>query len=459
MKRPNVLLLYTDQQRWDTIRSGGNELMQTPNLDRLATDGALFDMAFCNCPVCMPSRMSMLSGRYPAAMRIAANGIEMPPDVPCIHNVLDLYDYHTANIGKLHFKNHASQFRDHREPHPDYGFDTLVLSDEPGCYDDAYITWVERKDPASVPNCRCNTPPAWTGQTVRVHPRGTESPHVFGGPEQLTHTAFVADETCDYIRRHAHNPFFCIAGFYAPHAPINPPQRFVDLYSEPDMPLPHRNDGENFRDVSDDQWRKIKAHYYGLCSHIDDQVGHILNTLDEVGLAENTIVIHTADHGEHLGDHGLIAKGSFHDSCSRVPLVIRYPDAFGGGTSRSEIVEAADLAPTILDWCGVQIPPYMQGRSLRPLLEGRDYQPRSSAFIELRNPFGHAYKAVRTHDYTYCRYSDGRDILVDAASDPHQLQNVASDIHKQDLLHSAREEMLRRWFDVEGQYPTRSGSY
>ena len=157
MKRPNVVLLYTDQQRWDTLRCAGNPHIHTPNLDALAARGMLFENAFCNSPVCMPSRQSMLSGLYPSVTGTTCNGIEMPESIPCLHNILGAYGYHTAQIGKLHFKNHSN--RDHREMHPSYGFDTMILSDEPGCYDDAYIKWVAEHDPSQVDACRCMTPP------------------------------------------------------------------------------------------------------------------------------------------------------------------------------------------------------------------------------------------------------------------------------------------------------------
>ena len=164
MKRPNVLMLYTDQQRWDTIRYGGNTHIITPNLDRLAQEGVLMENAYCNNPVCMPSRQSMLSGLYPSTLGCTTNGIEMREDVWTIPRILGNYGYTTANIGKLHFKNHSN--RDHREPHPSYGFDTLILSDEPGCYDDAYIQWVSGHDPEQVENCRVSTPPAWQDKPV-----------------------------------------------------------------------------------------------------------------------------------------------------------------------------------------------------------------------------------------------------------------------------------------------------
>lgn len=458
MRRPNILLLYTDQQRWDTIGYAGNPHIITPNLDRLARQGVLFDRAYCNCPVCMPSRQSMLSGQYPSSLGSVCNGIEMPEDVPTLPTILKPYGYRTANIGKLHFKNHSN--RDHREPHPTYGFDVLVLSDEPGCYDDAYIKWVEMRDPDQVPNCRCDTPPAWRGEPIHIHPRNTHEPYVFDGPEHLTHTAFVASETIRVLEQFKDEPFFIIAGFYAPHTPLNPPQRFVDMYDPDRLLAPLMNPDENRLGLSEAEWRRVKAFYYALITHVDDQIGRILQAVEDLGLAEDTIIIFTSDHGEHLGDHGLIQKGPpGYDSCARVPLIISRPGMPSAGQIRTELVEAVDLAPTILDYCGVQIPPFFQGRSIRPLLEGRPYEPRSSAFIEHRVPFGASWKTVRTDRYKYCVSNAGEELLFDLEEDPGELYNRAGEPVYRDVLQAMREELLRRWFTVERQYPLRTGEY
>lgn len=457
MKRPNVLLLYTDQQRWDTIHCAGNEHILTPNLDALAAGGVLLQNAFCNSPVCMPSRHSLLSGQYPSAIGSVCNGIEMRLDVPTLHTILKPYGYHTGNLGKLHFRNHAN--RDHREPHPSYGFDTLILSDEPGCYDDAYIKWVEQKDPSQVENCRCGTPPAWTGEPIEKA-RDMHEPYLFEGPEELTHSAFVAEETVRYIGRHWDEPFFAIAGFYAPHAPLNPPARFVDMYDPSRLPLPVMNEGEDRFGLSDDEWRKVKAYYYALVSHVDDQVGKILAALDEAGVRDDTVVIFTSDHGEHLGDHGAAGKGPPGlDSCTHVPLIVSHPGRIRAGMVRPELIEAVDVAPTVLDYCGVQAPPFFQGHSFRRLLEGGDYAERHSAYIEYRRPLGASWKTVRTHDFKYCACNSGRQMLFDLKEDPHELRNVSADPDYREALQTMRMELLRRWFDVERQYPLRTGVY
>ena len=481
MNRPNVLFLSTDQQRRDAL-GAVNGLVKTPNLDALAASGALFDHSFATTPVCMPSRMSTLSGRYHGALGIRSNGAEMPEDIPCLQHILSAYGYHTANIGKLHFRNHASAFRDHRRPHPRYGFDTLILSDEPGCYDDAYLAWVAARDPDAVDLCRADTPPAWTGTPVRRHPRRVQEPYPFAGPEHLTHSAFVADETCSFLERTT-EPFFCIAGFYAPHPPVNPPQRFVDWYDEAAMPLPTRNPGEEVDGVDDAGWRRARAYYLALVSHVDEEVGHILATLDERGLRDRTLIVFTSDHGEHLGDHGRTGKGSPEDSSSRVPLILaggrpqpvgrRQPQGQASGGRRSsstdsrsipagkripEITESVDLAPTILDWCGVQQPPEMAGRSLTPLLTGMGYEPRSSAYLELQHDRRAGYKAVRTYDHLYVRHGGGDEELFDLNRDPAQLTNLAGDPEMREVLAELRGELVHRTFDVDAFRP-RTGQY
>jgi len=414
MKRPNVIILYTDQQRWDTINCAGFEYMHTPNLDKLAAEGVLFNNAFCNNPVCMPSRQSMLSGQYPSTIGCSTNGIEMPLDVPVLPDILKSYGYVTGNMGKLHFKNHAN--RDHREPHPRYGFDELILSDEPGCYDDAYIKWIETKAPGMVDKCRTSTPPCYDGEAFNVHPRGTQHPYVFEGPEDLTHAAFVAEESCEFIKRHKDHPFFLISGFYAPHPPLNPPQRFVDMYDPEKMPLPIMNESEQSNlGISGRRWQLSKAYYYAMISHVDDQIKRIIKTLEEQGLKDDTLIIFTSDHGEHLGDHGHMQKGPpGMDSCIHVPLIISYPAKINEQGRCEDLVEAVDLAPTVLDYCGVQIPPFFQGQSLFSLLQEKNYSPRSSAFMEFKSPFEISWKTIRTKEFKYCASSKGEELLFDA---------------------------------------------
>jgi len=141
-----------------------------------------------------------------------------------------------------------------------------------------------------------------------------------------------------------------------------------------------------------------------------------------------------------------------------VPLILSFPGRFGG-QKHAELIEAVDLAPTILDYCGVQAPPFFQGRSFRRLLAGGDYEPRASAYIEHKDPFNRSWKAVRTHEFKYCAANNGSELLYDLVADPHEQRNVAADLTYADALHAMRHELLRRWFTVENQYPLKTGKY
>ncbi|MFW6256972.1 MAG: sulfatase, partial [Bacillota bacterium] len=244
--RPNVLLLYTDQQRKDSLGCYGNEKAITPNLDRLAAKGAKLNNFYVQASVCTPSRMSFLTGRYCSSLGVGTNGVSFTEvDAVPLHQLLKPYGYHTGQLGKLHFDPHAK--RNHKDPAPDYGFDTFILSDEPGCYDDAYIKWVEKVSPKQVDKVRCKLPPAaydYDKKSYSDVPRSTHKPYTFAGDEDLTHSSFVASQVCNYLENQENNePFFAIAGFYAPHSPVNPPQRFVDMYDPEELSLPEI--GEN----------------------------------------------------------------------------------------------------------------------------------------------------------------------------------------------------------------------
>ncbi|HBR94583.1 MAG TPA: hypothetical protein DEA90_10505 [Opitutae bacterium] len=355
--RPNILLLLTDQQRWDTLAAAGCSWMQTPNLDRLAARGTLFTNAFCNSPLCMPSRQSMLSGRYPAAAGCTGNGVEMREDMPNAATLLGSAGYHTANIGKLHFKNHAH--RDHSEPHPSYGFDTLLLSDEPGLYKDAYTTWLQARGLNDIRTWTLESAPG-LGHDFRIGgpSREVTAPLPFEGPDDATHSAWVARETCDFLSQHVNDHFFCIAGFFAPHSPINPPQKWLDAYRDTEVPLPVMNESERESlGLSDEEWIRIRRSYYALVSHVDEEIGRILDHLDELGLSENTLVVFTSDHGEHLGDHGQIHKGPPGlNSCAHVPMIVAAPGKMDitRGNQSSELVELVDFLPTCLDFARIK---------------------------------------------------------------------------------------------------------
>lgn len=464
-KRPNVLLIYTDQQRYDSLRCLGNSLAITPNLDRIAERGALFQNFFVQNPVCAPSRMSMLTGRYCSSTTVGCNGHSLPDHLTPINHLLKPYGYHTAQIGKLHFNPHAK--RCHKDPTPTYGFDTFILSDEPGCYDDAYTKWVESVNPEMLNKVRTSLPPAafhYKQPEYSNKPRETHKPYVFEGEENYTHSAFVTSEICNFIKKHKNETFFAIAGFYSPHPPIDPPERFLDMYNIKDMPLPKVGENETFRsnlkDITSSGWQEIISYYLALVSHVDNCVGKIINVLEKENLFDNTMVIFTSDHGEYLGDHGRIQKGMpGHDCIIKVPLIISYPEKIKPGKNISQLTEAVDIVPTILDYCGIQTPRFVQGKSLKNLLDGKTTTHKDDILVEFFRPYGIKQTTVRTNSYKYYYSTKGEEILFDLENDPFELENIVDKNTYSKILSDMRKRMAMRLMDAAFKGNEQSAEY
>lgn len=464
MRRPNILLLYTDQQRWDALGANGNTDIQTPHLDQLAHEGINFDHYFVQNPVCMPSRLSFLTGQYPSTLGITHMGVPVPEDAVTLPHLLRNYGYHSANIGKLHFRPHAN--RDHREPHPDYGFDHLEISDEPGPYADAYRAWVAAQAPAELDNISLGLPP-----TTEIWQRAMGIEDGIKHPDErfpikalpcasrsdLTHTAFVADQTIDYIDRHQADPFLCIAGFYSPHSPWVAPQEYIDRYDADALTLPtfppeveaHR--GRRDTDPhSDAALRQAHLGYYAMVSEVDHHVGRILAQLDELGLADNTIVVFTSDHGEWLGEHLKYGKGyPGHDCITRVPLLVRWPGGQAApGRTESGLVEGVDVVPTLLECAGIQVPYHLQGQSLYPALLAREWSGKAGALTEM-----HGWKTLRNAQYRYLITADGREQLYDLTADPDAYRNLSDDPAHGAIVAQLRRQLLTHQLAGERPLP------
>ena len=367
MRRPNFLIIYTDQQRWDALGASGNPQICTPHLDRLARASVSFDHCFVQNPVCMPSRLSFLTGQYPSTLGVTHMGVPVPEDTVTLPRLLAPYGYRSANIGKLHFQPHAN--RDHRTHHPAYGFHHLEISNEPGSYEDAYRAWVRRHAPDQLPFISWGLAPmteVWQ-QTMGLqdgidHPaeRFPKRPLPARCRDDITHTAFVAEQSIEFMRQQAHSGqhFLCIAGIYSPHSPWVAPQKYFDLYDPASLTLPSYppevDAQRNARNFPDEELRLARQGYYGQVSEVDHHVGRMLAALEELGLAEDTVVIFTSDHGEWLGEHLRYGKGyPAHDQCSRVPLLMRLPGNAAPGRTDSGLTEALDVLPTILDLAAI----------------------------------------------------------------------------------------------------------
>lgn len=457
MKRPNILLIYTDQQRWDALGASGNNEIHTPNLDKLAAGGAFFSQHFVQNPICMPSRASFMSGRYPSSLGITHMAVPVPEETMTLPKYLRNYGYRTANIGKLHFLPHAN--RDHRNVHPNYGFDHLEISDEPGCYEDAYRAWVRMKAPGQLPYLSLGLPPAtevWYElmniQDHIEHPeREPKHAVAFPGRSDVTHSTFVTEQTIEFIRRDRPEPWLCVSGFYSPHAPWVAPQEFLDLYDPDQLTLPEyppefeaKRSGKYF---SDYELRSVKHGYYAMISEVDYCVGKLMQELKDTGQDENTIVIFTSDHGEYLGDHLRYQKGYPGEDCiSRVPLIIHHPKM--NPQKIEGIVEAVDVLPTILECCAVPVPSILQGESLAPALRGEAFPGKKCAIMEYDQ-----WRNIRTADFRYLCESDGKEGLYDIRTDPAQYHNLAGEPEYQDELSRMRKLMLQRMIEINQPIP------
>ncbi len=457
MRRPNILILYTDQQRWDALGANGTPDIKTPPLDRLAADGVNFDRYFVQNPVCMPSRLSFLTGQYPGTLGVTHMGVPVPPDTVTLPRLLGGYGYTSANIGKLHFLPHAN--RDHREPHPDYGFDHLEISDEPGSYEDAYRAWVRRTAPDQLDYVSLGEAPSaidWKKamgiDDGIVHPedRFPKKPLPFRGRSDVTQAAFVADQTMQFISENQQQPFLCISGFYSPHSPWVAPQEYLDLYDPAQLAIPEfppEIDARRSADAfSDEELRGAHHGYYAMVSEVDACVGRILAHLDALQLANDTIVVFTSDHGEWLGEHLKYGKGyPGHDCVTRVPLIVRWPASVAApGRTVSDIAEGIDVVPTLLAAAGIQAPYHLQGQSLLSALEGGDPSTRGVALTEM-----HGWKTLRTDNLRYVVEADGKEMLFDLDADPHAYVDVAGSENYATTLADVRHQLLQRLLDRE----------
>jgi len=481
--RPNILLITTDQQRYDGVGANGNSLIRTPRLDGLAAQGVRFERCYIQNPVCMPSRASLLTGRYCQNHGVRKNGTPLDPAQPNLAQALLAAGYHTASIGKIHLLPHWG--RDYEQPHPslEYGFRTMINSDEPGCYHDEYLRWVEREHPEYLEAVRAPLPvppgSAIPPSYVNVPGgRGLFDGRRLEAPAEVSHTGWVATESIRFLEAHAERarsgeePFFLHAGIYAPHPPLFAPAPYDTMYDPAALPLPRRRPGElddkpaHFRaaarrnlEIADGEWRRAKAFYYGMVSLADAQIGRILDALDRLGLAEQTLVVFTSDHGEALGDHYVTGKGPTNYDCIvRVPLLMRWPEGgLPAGRVVRGLVEHVDVCATLLAAAGVPAYPGMKGMSLLPLARGETERGRPDVLIEFRDVLsGFSVKTIRSERYKYTRSRRGgetEEALFDLEHDPDEFQNVASDPGYAAALQEQRSRLLDRLQDAEDDLP------
>jgi arylsulfatase A-like enzyme len=434
MPSPNLLFIFTDQQRYTAAGFNGNGVIQTPNLDRFATQGLVVDNAFSSCPLCSPYRGQLLSGRYAHANGVVDNECELRTDIPTLASSLKDGGYRTAYIGKWHLGE---------GPYPEsrrYGFDDLMANNNNHrYYQGAYHT--NETGPIAIDGW---APEDETSQAIRYLEEAST------GPE----------------------PFALILGWGPPHWPYDQYPEEFDVHSPEDIELSRNVPGQSTEFAK----REI-AHYYNNMAALDHHFGRLTEALNQMGIADNTIVIYTSDHGDHLSAHGYGRPGDprlmppmraskatpFDESC-HVPFAIRWPGHTPAGERSDAFINSVDLMPTLLGLCNVDIPEGVQGRNLSPALVGGACDLPDSVYMQNlgigwpdRTEFTGFWRAVRTNRWLYARFLNNapfRPWLFDRDSDPDEMKNLADDPEYATIA-KEMESRLQEWMrETEDPFET-----
>ena len=441
MGRPSFLVLMADQMAAPALPFYGHRLVHAERMSRLAETGVVFDAAYCNSPICAPSRFSMLSGQLPTTIGAFDNAAEFPASIPTLMHYLVAGGYRTILSGKMHFIG----------PDQLHGFQERLTTD------------VYPADFAWTPNWRAGPTDKPSGISMRnvveagVCVRSLQMDY----DDEVEHLA--TQRLYDLAREADRPPFFMTVSFSHPHPPYTIDRRHWDRYRHEDIDMPsvppipvkdrdvhsqwlHASHGADEVPVSDEQVRNARHAYYGMIDYVDDKYGRILDVLEECGLREDTIVVVCADHGEMLGERGMWYKQNFFEWSARVPLIVHAPSRFGARRVAS-VVSLVDLLPTLCELAGT-IPSEwadpIAGRSFASLLDGGAEDDARCAVCEYTDMGVIApsrmlrrgrFKFIYTHGYA--------DQLYDLEADPAELRNIAAG--EPGVARSMRSELLEGW--------------
>lgn len=485
MKKPNILLITSDQQHWNTIGAFNPEI-STPNLDRLAAEGTTFSRAYCPNPTCTPSRASILTGMYPSQHGAWTLGTKLMEDRHVMTEDFRQAGYQSALIGKAHFQPlRGTEEYPSLESYPIlqdldywnnfdesfYGFDHVELArnhTNEAHVGQHYALWLEEKG--------CHN---W--RDYFIPPTGNMDRTVtfkWPIPEEYHYNTWIAERTNAMLENYKNGgeSFFLWSSFFDPHPEYLVPEPWDTLYDAAELTVPSITPGEHdlnpphfgmtqedapdfkhlmetgfgihgysshhyygygdkFR-LTDEHKKKIMSVYYGMISMMDKYIGKILDKLDQLGLADNTIVVFTTDHGHFFGQHGLQAKGGFHyEDLIKLPFIVRYPDHVPAGKQSDALQSLVDLAPTFLSFCGAPIPRAMTGIDQSEVWKGNRSSVRNHAICE----FHHEPTTIHQKTYVDARYkltvyyNQTYGELFDLVSDPGEIHNLWDDEKYRDL--------------------------
>ncbi len=473
---PNLLFIFTDEQRYDTLAAYGNVQIATPNLNRFAAESIVFERTYVTQPVCTPSRASLLTGLYPHSHDLTENNLKLADSIPCLPEMMRTSGYAVSYHGKWHLGD---------EIFAQHGFEEFVS------IEDEYARYYS---PGRDPNTHSNyhhflLENGFRPANGRIFGR-EEAAHL---PEEFGKPAFLTQTASKFIRAHQTQPFILYVNFLEPHMPFTSPRdnqydpklirlpENFDALPGPENPLKTRlfqqtyfENGLGLPLKSETDWRRMIANYWGLCSLVDTHVGTILDTLEDCGLRDNTIVVFTSDHGDMMGSHRLIAKCVQFEEAVRVPFLLRLPGQTRG-MRVSNPISQVDIVPTLLDLLRQPLADHLQGKSLRPWFDPQaGTRPPEDVIIEWNghnNGFGDVsgvvsipqpmralaseediirattdpVRTVITPEGWKFNYSPaGEHELYDLSQDPYETHNLATQSTQQTRINELTEK-IRRW--------------
>ena len=466
----NILFITTDQQHWNTLGVLNPEV-KTPNLDRLAASGTLFERAYCPNPTCTPTRASIITGVHPSRHGAYSLGTKLPEDVPTVGAAMADAGVATALVGKAHFQQLVSteefpslesyptlqNLEFWRAFHgPFYGFDHVELArnhTDEAHVGQHYAIWMEE-----------NGFPEW-----RDHfrpPTGTQpaQKHSWSLPERYHYNAWITERSSALMEKFSaeDTPFFLWASYFDPHPSYLVPEPWASMYDPETVTVPHGVAGEHEKNpphfgltqtenpdfsrwqerdgnglhgfqshlVAPDEAKRNVATYYGMISMLDAYVGKLLDRLESLGLADETLVVFTSDHGHLFGQHGMTAKGTFHyEDLIRVPFITVHPDQSDAGRRSNAIQSLVDIAPSFLSFLGLPVPRFMTGRNQNDVWKGSVASVRDYALVENRHQpnrlYAKTYVDARYKITAY--YGERWGELFDLESDPGEHRNLWDD--------------------------------
>lgn len=448
--KPNLLLITVDQMRGDCLGAAGHPLLETPNLDKLARQGAMFAHAYTATPSCIPARAALMTGLSPRSHgRVGYRDMVPWTYEHTLPGELAKAGYHTQCVGKMHVFPARNLC----------GFHNIVLHDGYLQYNrlkrrtmtdqyfdqvDDYLVWFRQQAGAE-----------FDLTDLGLHCNASTVARPWHLPEALHPTNWTVSQSIDFLRRRdPGKPFFLMTSFVRPHPPLDPPQAYYDMYKDAKMEAPPVGDWVDaaaaeqgadeptafFGKLNARRLDRARAGYYALISHIDDQIGRLLQALEEYGVLHDTLIVFASDHGDLMGDHHYFRKVLPYEGSARIPLIVCDPGGTLGlkrGLRPDQIVELRDIMPTLLEAAGVRIPDQVEGASLFSLCRGEKHIAwRSHIHGE------HTFGALSSHYVTdgrekYIWFSqNGREQFFNLRQDPQELN---------DLIKQQQQERIRDW--------------